>query len=276
MKTWCVLWGRGRRALTFPPSRRGAPAPQTPSHRPAPLGWKSPASPPAPTRPQTARGPGPAPRSLSGRGCAAREDREQRPRRPPAPGSAPLARPYAAATGFSTSPRRHSPLPCAPGPRGCSGWLRRSGCLLAQQPAPQGPGVRAPGAEVGARDWRPGLGRRPALSAAATYSAAAAACAPRRSRPAPPLAPPPRPKPAPPPRDVTSGSPGKRGRRPRWRRAFQQRAGPCTSSLPARSLPGFAHAPTLHSLLYRVFWKHQSRNKRSARADSKTVVRFWL
>lgn len=29
---------------------------------------------------------------------------------------------------------------------GCSGSLRRSGGLLAQRPAPQGPGERAPGA----------------------------------------------------------------------------------------------------------------------------------
>lgn len=178
MKTWCALQGRGRRACTFPVPAWG-PCPAT-SRRPAHSARLEIPRLHAPTRPGprvqrgargAARGPRHARTASSGR-----VSRRQT-------GSAPLAPAAAAAEVVSPVPRRHSPLPCAPEPGG-SGSLRGSGSggPPDQRPAPQGPGVRAPGADEGAPRGRPGSGRRPALSAAAGYSAAAAACARRRAR----------------------------------------------------------------------------------------------
>lgn len=209
MKTWCALWGRGQRALTFP-LRAWGPRPPTSRHRPSPLSWKSPA---LPARPH----PAPAPRS--------RATLEERPRvrdaRGPraaaaSPASARLPAPSLRAPQASLPPvgdTHHFRVCLGRGAPGhCAGQGRAARSLSGQPPrapAYTHRGLRR-GRRVGYQGWGAGLGSlrllatprppRPALTA---------------SRLAPRLAPPTTARPVPPPRDVKRGCPRKGGRGPR-------------------------------------------------------------
>lgn len=184
MKIWCVLWGRGRRALTIPPILAWGSRPPT-SPPPADSAWLEIPRFLARTHTPPAR-PGPRSTAPLAERPGVRDSREQRAAAASAAGAR-LRAPRPAVGGrhrFLHLPSVTLTTSVCAWAGGCSGSLRRSSGLLAQRPAPQGPGERAPGAEEGARDGKSGLGRRPALEAAASYSAAAAACP--RDAPAPP------------------------------------------------------------------------------------------
>ena len=161
MKIWCVLWGRGRRALTIPPILAWGSRPPT-SPPPADSAWLEIPRFLARTHKPPAR-PGPRSTAPLAEWPGVRDSREQR----AAAASAAGARLRAPRPAVGRRHRHHHHP---------SVTLTTSVSALA--------GERAPGAEEGARDGKSGLGRRPALEAAASYSAAAAACP--RDAPAPP------------------------------------------------------------------------------------------
>lgn len=149
MKTWCALWGRGRRALTFPlpalgPRPTTSPPPADSARLEIPRPHSHVRTPPGP--------PSPAPRSRSPPGCPTREDRERRPRLQPAPGSATLA--------LSPQPPKAPPPPLrdthhfrvrlSPGAPGGGAGPDPEACSLSGQPL-RAPACARPGRRKGRR-----------------------------------------------------------------------------------------------------------------------------
>lgn len=175
-----ALPGRGRSAFPSPLAASGpGPAPSPPPARSAPP-RRSPGNPP----PAHLRQPGPSVRRRArGRHGGLGAHGPTAAAAPPASAGSRASRSVGGGRGRPHLPSATLTTSVCARARGLRVAARlRSAGLRAQRPAPRGPGVRAPGADEGAPRGRPGSGSRPALSAAAGYSAAAAACAGRRDR----------------------------------------------------------------------------------------------